>query len=607
MPPRDLFTRILGPVGGYEAARVGRRRATFVVRGAYVVAVAALLGGSYLAWRDTPAGGPDRAPPARLAAFARGFFELFVAAQFAAVAVVTPALTAGAVVEERERRTLDFLLVTGLSAREVVAGKLAVRVGQALLLVLAGLPVLAFLQFFGGVDPELLVTAFALTLVTAVGLAGLGVGASGRAVRSRDAVVTAYTLAVTYVVLTGVAYRAGVVAVGQGMDHPTTVLGTRVSGAELARWAAAGNPLVAADRLTAGGGPATRREWWAVVGGYAAFHLFVAAAGVATAAAQLRPSARAGRPDAAGGWRAAWRRPGRRPAVGDRPVLWREVFAAGDGVRGRDFALAAAYTLALLPLVVLTLRLVNGRPLGAGAWHDATWRESAFGVTLWVRGVTAVFGTLMLLRAVVRGAGAITGERERDTWDSLLATPVTAGEIAWGKWWGAALGGRRLGYGLGVAWAVGLAAGAVAPLSAAATAAALAVYLWAFAWWGLFCSATAASTWAATARAVAGAAVGVGGFWLPVGCGLAGRGFGAEGGLLAGMTPPLVLATATFDPQGPVTGDAVWVRLGTCVWLAVGAALAGLTLARVGAITNRGPVTVDPVIDRMSGRGDRRA
>src|SRR5205085_11336321 len=70
------------------------------------------------------------------------FFLAFLAVQIAGVLFVTPAYTAGAIAQEKERRTLEFLLVTDLSNREIVLGILAARLANLFLIILTGLPVL---------------------------------------------------------------------------------------------------------------------------------------------------------------------------------------------------------------------------------------------------------------------------------------------------------------------------------------------------------------------------------------------------------------------------------------------------------------------------------
>src|SRR5207248_3722394 len=79
--------------------------------------------------------------------FARRFADVFMAVQFVAVILITPALTANAVAEEKGQNTLVFLLSTNLSNREILLGKLFTRLLQVGLLILTGLPVWPLVQF----------------------------------------------------------------------------------------------------------------------------------------------------------------------------------------------------------------------------------------------------------------------------------------------------------------------------------------------------------------------------------------------------------------------------------------------------------------------------
>jgi ABC-type transport system involved in multi-copper enzyme maturation permease subunit len=55
----------------------------------------------------------------------------------------------------------------------------------------------------------------------------------------------------------------------------------------------------------------------------------------------------------------------------------------------------------------------------------------------------------------VRAATCISSERERKTWDSLLLTPLGAGEVLWGKLLGCLFSVRRVWLLVGLLWALG--------------------------------------------------------------------------------------------------------------------------------------------------------
>src|SRR5262249_15196445 len=140
----------------------------------------------------------------QMSRFAEAFFLTFMSVQFAAVLLLTPAYTTSAIAEEKDRQTLEFLLATDLRNREIVLGKLAARLANLVLFVLTGLPVLSLTQFWGGVDPDLVLVGFAATGLTLVGLAGLSILLSVYARKPRDAIVLTYLAAMAYLGLSTV-------------------------------------------------------------------------------------------------------------------------------------------------------------------------------------------------------------------------------------------------------------------------------------------------------------------------------------------------------------------------------------------------------------------
>jgi len=195
---------VLGPVFLSEFVRTSRRGRHAALRTAYALALFLFLLALYRNYSELTrvalmgAGG--------MARFAETFAYTFLAAQFLAVGALTPAYVAGAIAEEKERKTLEFLLATDLRDREIVLSKLASRALNLVYLVLAGLPVLSALQFMGGVDPQLVLAGFAATLLTVASLAGLSILNSVLCRRARDATVMTYLMAVTYLGLSGLSW-----------------------------------------------------------------------------------------------------------------------------------------------------------------------------------------------------------------------------------------------------------------------------------------------------------------------------------------------------------------------------------------------------------------
>src|SRR5439155_423897 len=78
----------------------------------------------------------------------------------------------------------------------IVLGELAVRLLNLLMVVLAALPVLSATEFFGGVDPELLLASFVGLGLTMLGLSSVSILMSVYARRPRDAIVLTYLIIV---------------------------------------------------------------------------------------------------------------------------------------------------------------------------------------------------------------------------------------------------------------------------------------------------------------------------------------------------------------------------------------------------------------------------
>lgn len=606
---RDAVRGMFGPVFTYEITRLGRRRLTFILRLLYVLAILALLALMYFSWLESIGyfrrNGPDRIPTERLSNFATTFFYAFVGVQYAVVVLLTPAYVAGTVADEKERKTLEFLLATDLRNREIVFGKVAARVTNLLMYVLAGLPVIAFMQLFGGIDPDQLLATTAATVLTVVGLSALSVAFSVAMRRPRDAIALTYLAIIVYIA--GSAFLAFYVMatqmyVARTGATPIEFLGLQIDTLEAldaikvaTDWLAAGNVLYAVPSLVnpfAGGataatvGTALFRYavfWGLATGlflGYAVWRLRAVALYQSYGAPKNLTRGRAARAAKA------------RPAVGDDPMIWKEVFVEGGlkgGCMGWFLSLAVIGLVFMFPLLFVYLFFIDPtRGWSAGR----QWEEFTEAMNGWCRIATGILGFLLMMAAAVRGAGVVSGERDRDTWVSLMSTPLTAWEMLRAKWLGSVLGLRRGYFMLLLVWALTLAVGAVDPPMILATILYTAVYVSAFAWVGVWYSITSRTTLIATVWAIMTALFLAGGFWAFVGlcCGLPLNIIGADreldtvleygASLLAGCTPPFVMGWMplmeyerrdmgpfawderdSLGPLAPVIGFFVWFGL----------------------------------------------
>lgn len=113
-------------------------------------------------------------------------------AQAALLCFSAPGLTAGAIAGEREKQTLDLLLITRMSPLQVVIGKLGAAVAFTLLLMVASLPVYSLLFLIGGVSLRHLAMTTVVFVVTVLFLGAIGIYYSSVFKRTQAAVIAAY-------------------------------------------------------------------------------------------------------------------------------------------------------------------------------------------------------------------------------------------------------------------------------------------------------------------------------------------------------------------------------------------------------------------------------
>lgn len=107
-----------------------------------------------------------------------------------------------------------------------------------------------------------------------------------------------------------------------------------------------------------------------------------------------------------------------RPAVSEMPVRWKERYIGELGL---------LTPLRRVPLAARLLAVMGVSLLVTGLTHERVWTWHLHGFAFMVA-CAAFVG--------IRASGIIAGERERQTWDSLLITPLGAKQLVRGKLWG---------------------------------------------------------------------------------------------------------------------------------------------------------------------------
>jgi ABC-type transport system involved in multi-copper enzyme maturation permease subunit len=400
---------LFGPIFSAELMTTGRRARYYGFRVLYAGLLFMMLWTAYQSHFGREQG---LVSISRVASFAQEFFTSFSIIQLIAVLVLTPALTAGAVALERERRTIEYLFATDLRNHEIVLGKFAARLVVALCQILAGLPILSLAMLMGGIEPQKLAMMFLLALATTVALSAFGICVSVWTPRVRDAVGRTYLLLFALLFLPMTVY----VAAPEVKEWVEPV----------ARPLLATNPIVLWWGLMTPMGGLGGEAWpavWTLVAGHAVFSLACilwAVAGVRRAHLKA-----AGAPAKSG------RSSRRRRPVSDRPLLWKECHvdsgAAKQGVAGR---------VAML-LIVLAV-------IGLSAWQffESIGATGGFGRNPidfylgYALPMGSFLASLGLLVVAARASATITSEKERDTWPSLLCTDLSPREVVWAKVFG---------------------------------------------------------------------------------------------------------------------------------------------------------------------------
>jgi ABC-type transport system involved in multi-copper enzyme maturation permease subunit len=437
----------LGPLFYYELVRLARKGRSTLLRCAYALALLVAL---FLAYRARFPGqdlwSTSFTPEEPLAAsemsrLAEGFVYAILWAQTLAVFVLSPVYVGTAIAEERERGTLDLLVLSHLTDREIVLGKLAARSVYMGGVLLAGLPLLALTQLWGGVDFRLLLAAFLASglNVLSFGAVCLSVSVSQRT--AAGAVVISYSNTVGKVFFWSILaatppemFRV----LSEELAGPAS--GLKHAALMPSPWAGRGILLPLAIGIAVNGIAILLCGSVAVVG----FRRNCPPLDEKTAAAAVPPR----------------RLPRNLPPVGDSPLLWKET---SHGV-GTSAAAALERLFREAPVVGLLLLGVLAGMLLSARREARDHPDAVVTLTGILRGTVVFFAGLWCGMVAFRAAGGISREREARTLDVLLTLPVSRTSLAGSKWLGAVLSDRVFGYLLAFLAVEGVLGGGLHPL-----------------------------------------------------------------------------------------------------------------------------------------------
>ncbi len=394
----SLASWVFGPLAGPECRRALARGWLILVRGIAAVAMLGVVALALWSWWINQSLDVNYQP----------YYEprvglIVVEGMLVTISLVFgPAVMAGSLAGERERGALGLLLTTRVSPREIVVGRLAGKLSQLGMILLAGMPAVVLLATLSGAPPVLTEIDLLLPVAIGIGAGGLAALASIISRRGRDALLLVYL--VESLMLLGPLFR-----------------GLGFSGTE---WLALANPYAGFEALIFQGDFVFTLET-------AAVWIALGLLGTALATWRLRPtclgSANSDRIRSKKG------RSGFVPPVDERrPMVWKELFIERVGTLGKiGVWFGRLLIIALIggPIVLMGLWAWN-----ANGSFDLQWKNWVLDeLQFWVGGSGALLSCLIQLAIGLRAGVTISSERERGTWDALLTSPLTGDEIVRGK------------------------------------------------------------------------------------------------------------------------------------------------------------------------------
>ena len=387
---------MLGAVFEREVQAVPRARGLFVARAVYCGALLGIVATCWLVVTGTQA----VTTAGDTARFGATLLRILAPLQLSLAMLAAAMTSTVAVTSEKDRRTLELLLISRLSDGQLVVGKLAGSLLRVMLLLLAAVPVFVIASLFGGVTMPQLARLFVVTAAAALAAASVATCIAFW----KD--TTFQSLAITTFALVAWVAIGEVVA---GWVGP--VVGAQVSPAR----------AVFAALAPAGGN--TLLPFLAVSAAVIAAANIVAISRVrawnTTQEVRRQPESTGSAVRVISA-----KRPSR--VVWDNPVLWREICTRAHG---------KAMLLVRLAWLLLFAAAV------AGVVAEAR-QPRPDGLAVAVAVVPMALASLLAVAAMA--VTSITTERDRGALDVLLVTDLEPSEFVWGKLLGVLTAAREI-------------------------------------------------------------------------------------------------------------------------------------------------------------------
>ena len=423
----------------------GRRTRHLWIRVIYlaVLAVAAIFG--VLAMQT----GGSSGSLAEFAKQAANMFKTLSLIQLAMVSILAPVFAASAITQEKDSQTYNILLSTPLSNGQIVLGSLLSRLFFVFALLLASIPLFCIIMVYGGVTGDKIGLSMGLAAATALLTGSIAISISVIKIGTGRTIFSFYLAIAIYLIT--------VYALGSWSKLIPPEALTAPNGIERMSWLAALHPFLALN-VVLGQTPAPDIETVAHYGFFGKYLLafpqycyillsvLISGTLLAISLGFVRRSALEGEPTllsrifrgkavGAGSFANesqpddgdpnqapvdARSKPAR--TVSKNPIAWRESVTSASSTGGRTSRIFLMSAGVLVGIGLLVAYLTGSLPI-------ADTRVALFGI------VAVEFG-ITLFVATTAAATSMTREKESNTIELLLATPLTSRDIITGKTWG---------------------------------------------------------------------------------------------------------------------------------------------------------------------------
>ena len=414
---------LLGPIFQVELVSTARRGRYFGLRVLYGLLILLVLWSCHEQVKAFSRFSNTQMSTRHASELASTFFIGFSWLQMLAVLAVGPAMAVGTISSERERRTIEYLFVTDLSNTEIIIGKAFARLLLIGKLLLVGLPILFIFRLLGGIPVGALLATYLLAGSAALMVTSLSIAISVWSTRSRDATMRIYLLLVALLFLPLMISPITGLLAGQSnfVHHFLAPLNAALLVV---------NPIFSlgvalGNRFATGLGLDMATVWWTVlwqtvvsVGALVSATLAVRRVHLADSSRGVSKKSRRG----------SFKMPQWKPRMGNRPMVWKEMFAGTAKTKLGLVGVAASALILASVLGTTVVVFLEAIDYGANIRNDDFLQYLTM--------MNGLMGSGILLLLASRAAGLVTNEIERDCWLSILATPLSGQEIMLGKMWG---------------------------------------------------------------------------------------------------------------------------------------------------------------------------